>query len=341
LFASNPWILIRGKVSETCPAPARAEALAYVEQAEDFYQAASVASVAAARPLLQYYCYMNLAKAFILTRGCQATLVKCKHGISEQLDPGGIELVDAYLQAFRSPTHGNNMNLFDEFLGAIAGTRLATDKRYDLMKLIPQILPGHRLWAEAVDTVERFMALDDVKFAEDVSRKEIWLNLYVFEEDLSRLGVTCVRLRREARIDSEYGHVSIGRTRSGRTLVCLEQKAPTRYSGRAADKLLDLASGARRYLWMTVASIPPYRRYYLYMAPQAEHDQILPQLLSVYALTYYLGSITRYRPHHFDVIASGPYGARVLDFIGSQPPQFIYMMASEFARQQVTKPSIV
>src|ERR671924_350294 len=60
---------------------------------------------------------------------------------------------------------------------------------------------------------------------------------------------------------------------------------------------------------------------------------LVPQLLSIYAITFYLGSITRYRPHHFDRMISGPYGPRIQDFVTGQPLQFLYLMASEFAKQ--------
>ena len=105
--------------------------------------------------------------------------------------------------------------------------------------------------------------------------------------------------------------------------------------------MLNLVKSVRDYLWVTVASVPPYRRYYLYLAPTADHAQLLPQLLSIYAVTFYLGSITRYRPHHFDKIVDSPMGPRIEEFISGQPLQFIYLMASEFAEQDVTKPSIV
>ena len=92
---------------------------------------------------------------------------------------------------------------------------------------------------------------------------------------------------------------------------------------------------------MTVATVTPYRRYYVYLAPPAEHPFVLPQLLSIYALVYYFGSITRYRPHQYDAIASGPFGPWVQEFINGQPQQFLYLMASQFAEQDVTRPSIL
>jgi hypothetical protein len=63
--------------------------------------------------------------------------------------------------------------------------------------------------------------------------------------------------------------------------------------------------------------------------------------MSIYAITFYLGSITRYRPHHFDTIVQGSLGHVIEEFVSGQPLQFIYLIASEFAEQEVTKPSIV
>ena len=92
---------------------------------------------------------------------------------------------------------------------------------------------------------------------------------------------------------------------------------------------------------MTVSTVTPYRRYYVYLCPPAERPALLPQLLSIYAISYYLGSITRYRPHHFDLVSTGTLGPRIQDFITGQPLQFIYLMASEFSEQDVTKPAIL
>jgi hypothetical protein len=46
---------------------------------------------------------MNLAKALCLTKGLQPTFDKAQHGLSEQIAAGGVELDDAYLDAYQSP----------------------------------------------------------------------------------------------------------------------------------------------------------------------------------------------------------------------------------------------
>src|SRR5713226_10260933 len=44
------------------------------------------------------------------------------------------------------------------------------------------------------------------------------------------------------------------------------------------------------------------------------------------------GSITRYRPHQYDAIASGQFGPWIQEFVNGQPLQFVYLLASEFAQ---------
>src|SRR5271168_3091569 len=66
VFATDPWTVIRRSIVDRCPALSRDAALALFEQSQDFYRAAE-SGVKAAKPLLLYYCFMNLAKAYILT----------------------------------------------------------------------------------------------------------------------------------------------------------------------------------------------------------------------------------------------------------------------------------
>ena len=218
---------------------------------------------------------------------------------------------------------------------------MAGSVRLDIVKLIPQIMPGHRLWAEAADTEERFVALHDIKFRHGSRSGTMWLSLYLFADDLSRLGVTHKRFLEEAGLTGHFREVKYTSSVFRRPLMCLDSIRCPRYSGRPSDAVHRLVPWVKNRLWTTVASVSPYRRYYVYLAPQADRPQVLPQLLSIYAVIFYLGSITRYRPHLFNSILDGIYGARMLEFIDSQPMQFVYLMASEFAEREVTKPSIV
>jgi hypothetical protein len=213
--------------------------------------------------------------------------------------------------------------------------------RLDLPTLLPQILPGHRLWTAAAHRTERFIALDEVRLYEDRAARSIWLSLVRFRDDLSRLDLSHSAVLRGCRLDSRFREVNSSEAVGERPLMVYEQLAPLTYGARPSDSVPSLVGSLKNDLWTVVGANAPYRRYYIYVAPTPEHPTVVPQLLSVYALMYYLGSITRYRPQHFDVILRGPFGSLVEEFLAGQPTQYIYLMASEFVKRDVTQPSIV
>lgn len=284
---------------------------------------------------------MNLVKSLCLTRGSPATFDQAQHGLSEQLVPNGKELTGAFLNAYPSPNQ-NKLQNFDELKSVLTGNHLAANARFDLPHLIPQILSGHRLWSLAANKRERFISTQDIQFTYNPDTQDLWLRVYFFAEDLTRLGVTHQKLLSEGGLAGTFREVQTNDEVEGRRLICFEQIQVTNCAnGYPADHILGVAASVKDVLWATISTVPPYRRYYVYLSPPAEVGSRMTQLLSMYAVMYYLGSITRYRPHHFDALVAGPYGPRIQDFVTGQPLQFLYLMTSEFARQDVTKPSIL
>ncbi|MCC6163670.1 MAG: hypothetical protein IT182_10010 [Acidobacteria bacterium] len=320
---------------------ARDEALSSLEQAEFFYRSAVGVREWAAKPLPLYYSFMNLAKAFALTQGVRTTFDRAQHGVSEQLPPGGKELQDASLEVHPSP--GNRgPNLFADFGAALGASPIATKTSYQVPLLLPQIVPGHRIWCDAAGADERFFAIDSIPFNHSATPKQLWATFRILEDDLDRVGKTRKELLKETRLKGAFREIEgCDDNVSGKFAVQLEQIAPMPYSGRTADKLAALVATLRPYIWSTVTSIRPFRRYYLYASPVAEHASLLPQALSIYAIAYYLGSITRYRPQHFARILAGSFGEFIQEFLTSQPSQFVYLMASDFAKRDVARAPLV
>lgn len=341
LFALDPWIVIRRAVETECPAASRSEALATLEQARDFFVAGTEGNIVAARPLVLYYSYMNLVKAYCLTQGVRTTFDRARHGLGERLGGQNREYLDAWLQVDQSPAAPAIAQNFDEFKGALTGTKLAAATRYDLPMLMPQVLSGHRHWAQAAHVQERFIAFDSIEFWHDPDSHQMWLRMYLFADDLSRLSITHRRFLNESRLGTLFREVRIDQPDGARHRMCLEQIAPLPYVNYPLDELNRLSALVKSLLWVTVSTVQPYRRYYAYLCPPAEQGSLVEQLLSVYAITFYLGSITRYRPHHYDALFASRWGPRVQDFVTGQPAQFLYLMASEFSGQDVTRPSIL
>jgi hypothetical protein len=342
LFALDPWAVIERAVERDCPRTGLLEALACLEQARDFFVVGTEPGISAARPLALYYSYMNIVKTFCLFKGARPTFNHAQHGLAERLGGGGREFFDAYLDAWPTPNARQQPNNFSEFSIALTGANLARQTSYPLPFLLPQILPGHRLWAQATRKSERFIALHDIQIWHDPANHQLWLKLYVVGDDLSRLGVSHRRFVSEGGLHNTFREVACNEEHDARPLILFEQVNPIAYAGSyPADRLSQLVAVVKSRLWVTVSTVSPYRRYYVYLCPQAERDSLLAQLLSIYAVTYYFGSITRYRPHQYDSLLQSSFGPRVRDFVTGQPAQFIYMMASEFLKQEVTRPSII
>jgi len=345
VFATDPWTVIRRSVKKRCPAATLTAALALLEQSEDYFRAAE-SGVKAAKPLLLYYCYMNLAKAYVLATRQRNDVNDAMHGLRERRIalPNGTELANAYLDAFPTNAPPQPINVFDELLRAISHQGLPPNAtRLHLAALMPQIVPGHRLWSAGATpgTKERFVSLEKIEFCRGANSTEIWLRLFLFADDLKRIDLSHQDLLDQTDLNQVLCEVACDEQVNRRRLICLEQIDVVAYEHRPSDSVPRLVETLRHRLWRTVLATPPYRKYYLYPAPAAERSEVLPQILSIYAVTYCLGSITRYRPHHFDAILESSFGPFIEAFLNDQPKQFLYLMASEFAETEVTKAAIV
>lgn len=69
LFASNPWEIIRHNATLGLTAPDRRHVDALILQGEDMFKAANSADIKAARPLLLYYAFLQLVKAYANFQG--------------------------------------------------------------------------------------------------------------------------------------------------------------------------------------------------------------------------------------------------------------------------------
>ena len=112
------------------------------------------------------------------------------------------------------------------------------------------------------------------------------------------------------------------------------------YTGRPSDVVRAVAERVMPFVWTAVLTTQPYRRYYLYRSTGIA--PVFPQLASIYSGFFYLGSLTRYRPGSFrQLIEDRRLGLPILEFLENQPMQFLYLLASLFAKQEITRAAIV
>ena len=75
-------------------------------QARDFFESATEEWLPSSKPLTLYYCLMNLAKEFCITREIRPTFDKSQHGLFKKLNEQGMELNGNYLCAY--PTRSSD-----------------------------------------------------------------------------------------------------------------------------------------------------------------------------------------------------------------------------------------
>ncbi len=343
LFASDAWFLIESYVSGLADTAAYAEAYAFLNQARDFYRAATNSEIAAAKPLLLYYSFLNLAKCLAVYRSGTAIGPNVKHGISEKLPTtSGAIYGDANIlrnqdtvSAFKKLSDA----LGDDLPQAIAPATHVPIRSQDFLA---QILIGHRVWCSGEAINERFISLQDIRYRHDPVTREMWVTAWVYKDDLQRFSYSQTAASTALNLGGggAFRNVICGRpNEDGRELVEYELAVPEIYPNRPSEVLQALSKRVRKSLWRSVTSFPPYRKYYLYIKTPTQ--TILSQLQSLYLACYYFGSITRYKPASFIDILESDIGPFVQEFFTNQPAQILYLMTSEFVEQEVTKAAVI
>lgn len=335
MFANDPWNVIESYIDARCSQDRRSSAKAFFAQAKDYYQAATTASYAAAKPVLTYYSLLNLCKSFILTVGNLKSLDQAKHGISES--NAGLPISQHSMRVFRSTSTSNNV--FAELYNLICGASLQNDFDVPISDLLPQIILGHRMWCSTLNRRERFVRIAKAQYMTSSNSSQVWLRFFIFQDDLYRMHISQKDILATSGTSNLLHFVNIRQTISNRPVLCLEERVPTAHNGWPSDQLRKLSAKYETQLWMILANTEPYRKYYLYLSPASEIR--LPQVLSAYLLSYYLGSVTRYRPVQFGDMLASNLGGQVREFIDHQIVQFLYMMASYFAERDVVRPAVI
>ena len=339
LFATEPWNIVQHILEKLADANARRQALAFLVQSRDFFTAAQNSDVSAAKPLLLYYSFLNLAKCLCVKRKGTA-LGMVQHGLSEKLPttPGAIH-GSVSIDILKSPATSAFV-MFANALGANLPQPAATKTHVEIRSqdFLAQVLIGHRIYCQSDNIKERFISLDRIEYMQDVGTQEAWLRVRAYADDFTRLGYGLTDLSKHLGAAGLWRNVNCSVVIDGRRIIEAETVATIHYGHRPSQVLSQISIDARPRLWRSVTAYPPYRKYYLYKPSAAQ--VLLNQLLTIYLATFYFGSITRYKPEQFDQILKSPIGPFVFEFFSNQPTQFLYLMASEFMEQEVAKAAI-
>lgn len=334
IYAAEPWAVINGSLTDQIAAIAdRRTAQSFVRQGREYFTAAERADTIETRPVLYYYSFLNLAKALAIARTRQRVIGKVVHGI---VPIGGSGHMPSTAELSFKRSTPKSVSAVDELHVALTGAQVPTTP-IPVRELIAQSVVAHRLWREASKRKERFLTAEHVLLRHDPDAKSIWATLCVRADTMKARGRGVAETAREAGLAPLFRAVADPDRDS--TYRIFEQVAPVGYNDRPSDKVMDVIRVLSPLLWQTVTSAPPYRRYYLYLSPPGEIR--LRQWLSIYAILFWLGSLTRYQPVELLDLLDGSYGPFFRELIATQPSQLLYTLASEFKQQDVAKAAVV
>ena len=329
-FVNDPWELMAEAIARAVPpGKVRDVAQSCRLQAEDYFRAATSGREQAVRPVLLYYAFLNLSKAFGVAKGNVSFAGKAFHGVSCDSKPKTIPA-----SVIKFPT-GRGTQVFPEMLELLKGNRALLSADLRLGHLLPQILPGHRLWCYATGRAERFLTVERFEVLHAPANKEVWLNLYLNRADLERLNLSPNKIVSQADIS---GFECAGFTPGA---IGFQQRVPDIYTTEPGEALALIVERNRNRIWETVKTASPYRKPYIYCCPPSERVSRLPQMLSIYLLMFFLGWVTRYSPGDFNDLLDSRYGPFFDTFVSESPMQFLYLMASDLLGREVSKPAII
>jgi hypothetical protein len=300
------------------------QARSYLEQALDFYVTAENPQLAS-RPLLYYYSFLNLAKVFLLDRAVSFP-PQVTHGIRDPRTNVRERLRFEGQRVSIEPRANDRSRVFPEFASQLGGLP-ARRSEFRIVDLLAQVPAIHRVYTQVVDRASRFVPVE--RFEPLTDGRRVWTRCIIGRRDRDvALALAAVGRRRAFR--RIFRNV-----RADASAEVWFETTPDPGRRRGVDRAL--GRQASRIRELGVWSLLTDRGYRYYLGDFAPGER-LPQLASIYAIMFYLGSITRYKPYDFDRIVEGRYGWLVSEFLATQPQQFLYLLASTMAGVDVVRP---
>ena len=324
VVASNIWSFLNQLSLDKLSSKDAKQACAYLEQSFEFFEAAKNPRTGS-KPLLYYYCFLNLAKLLFLFKKINFPIA-LMHGIKDPRENERERLQFQGQSVKILSTRGDHSNLFPELIRALAGKVKTGDiKVIDLISQIPGI---HLSYSSIVRRSPSFIPIENKIVKSNGS--EVWAQFSIkIRNDNDRLNINKLRARH---IFSSLYHQISNSTKNEVWFESNPETGRNRGIDNAIKKLQDKLS------MIGIWSLLTNRGYRFYFST---YSKWLPQLASMYAVMFYLGSITRYRPYDFDKILKGGFAWLVEEFLTTQPTQFLYVLASTLAEVDIVKPFCV
>jgi len=302
----------------------RKRALAFLEQAEDFYQSASAPRLGS-RPLLYYYSFMNLAKAFLVVRR-NLDLTKCIHGLKEGKNNVRQRLTITSQNVKIDDQSIKRTQIYREFVAECGFSIPKKPKPMKLVDLLEQVVGVHQIVCQTLNRKQRFFPTSNISFEFNPNGKQVWVTILAKRSNLAGNKNAPKAIRDNMASFEEVESFD-------RSYRRYESKVSKPYSRSPQDVLKGLVEETKKDIW----SLLRPGRYQFYISSIPRHMR-LAQVASYYQGMFYFGSLTRYRPDDFIKLAEGKHGWLVHEFVGTQALQFIYLLGSGLIGSEMVVP---
>lgn len=315
IHAANPWQCLLGFLGDdACSRRCRA----YIEQARDFFVAARDASVTT-MPLMLYYSYMNLVKAFLLNRNAIADDGKGDHhGLIRDEPPARYGSLSDL--TFRVPSDDGKYNyLFGLLVRACGFPMMGGSGSITLSDMLGQ-LPGIHDGYVAVTGKPRCIYPVILEFRHEPGKRQVWvagrLDDHGRWSDAER-----ERVRRLLGCALEWSMDDV----SGKQIAFRSSKLATYREDPSEVLRSELVDPLRPYL--SSEQTPNGFRYHLICG-----HGFTAQVAANHAAMFVLGMIVRYSP---EVIEDLRGEWLIHEYLATQPTQFAYLLGSGFIRNEI------
>lgn len=355
LFTVDPWATALHYISHgplNLPITKREEAASYVRQSKEYFVASQHATIEGAKPTLHYYSILNLAKTLVLVRDSSKDLRLARHGVTES----GYRLEDAsspgrqgvthasvrvktspqdesHRDANGNPTRISTIQIADELNSIVTGLPNGSfPNSIQVKDLLSQVVIGHRLWADAERTTEKFVRVDPIQVVSHQTDGSIWLRLHIEGANLERAGLTVKELIRNAGLEGKH-HQVVPPSSVSPTALVLEGIDALKHARAAVDGMRLLVEQTRSVFSVAVMNAVPYKKYYLHAA--SDRAKVVNQLSAILVFSHFCSELSRYAPQKLSELLTSKYGAFVHEFANVQAVQFAYQVVSEICKKDV------
>ncbi len=270
----------------------------YIQQAAEFYEVAKSAKPNTA-PLIYYYSYLNLAKALCELRSPRFhKRPECyRHGIGWR--PSSDYLVNLETEKVSLTTRGVWHALWESF--SHNKCRVANPTKFSIKHLFSYCVEVGTEFEMAFGTRSRLVSLVDPDILYDAAAKEAWIRFSVYRSDL-QLHRFWANALTDAVATPRSSYVEVrADVHSVRTF---ESKEAVKFSH--SEDIPEVIQNDVRGMNVFCAYIESGDIGYE-LPVQTQLPISMPQMMVIYSILFWLGSLVRYDPHSVSGLMDSHY----------------------------------